>query len=88
MHFQERDDFEAHEARVCIHAGMVLTDPQRERKYTEQQYFRTQEEMVQLFADIPEALQNSVEIAKRCNVTFKLGINLLPTLPGTGRLYH
>lgn len=78
VRFQERDDYEAHEARVCIHEGMILNDPQRARRYTEQQYFRTAEEMATLFADIPESLQNSVEIAKRCNVSFKLGINLLP----------
>ncbi len=78
VHFLERDDFEAHEARVCIHEGMILNDGQRPRYYTEQQHFRTTEEMQTLFADIPEALANTVEIAKRCNVTFKLGINLMP----------
>jgi len=78
VHFLEREDHEAHEARVCIHEGMILNDPQRPRLFTEQQYFRSQEEMQKLFADIPEALQNTVEIAKRCNVTFNLGINLLP----------
>jgi DNA polymerase-3 subunit alpha len=79
--FLERDDYEAHEARVCIHEGMILNDSQRARHYTEQQYFRSQEEMQILFADIPEALTNTVEIAKRCNVTFNLGINLLPHFP-------
>lgn len=78
VHFLENDDFEAHEARVCIHEGMILNDPQRARHYTEHQYFRSQDEMLKLFADIPQALQNTVEIAKRCNVTFNLGINLLP----------
>lgn len=81
IHFLERDDFEAHEARVCIHDGVVLTDPRRARHYTEQQYFRTQEEMCELFADIPEALENSVEIAKRCTVTLHLGKNFLPRFP-------
>jgi DNA polymerase-3 subunit alpha len=81
IRFLESDDFDAHEARVCIHEGMILNDPQRTRHYTDQQYFRTQDEMVKLFADIPEALQNTVEIAKRCNVTFKLGINLMPHFP-------
>ncbi len=81
VHFLEQDDFEAHEARVCIHEGMILNDAQRARHYTEQQYFRSPEEMQKLFADIPEALINTVEIAKRCNVTFKLGINLLPHFP-------
>ena len=81
VHFLEGDDFDAHEARVCIHEGMILNDGQRARHYTEQQYFRTQEEIATLFADIPEALQNTVEIAKRCNVIFNLGINLLPHFP-------
>lgn len=81
VHFLERDDFEAHEARVCIHEGNILADPKRPKNFTEQQYFRTQEEMLALFADIPEALQNTVEIAKRCNVTLLLGKNFLPRFP-------
>lgn len=81
VRFLLREDYEAHEARVCIHAGMILNDTQRARAYTEQQYFRSQEEMIELFADIPEALQNTIEIARRCNVTFNLGINLLPHFP-------
>ncbi len=81
VHFLERDDFEAHEARVCIHEGHILTDPRRPKNFTEQQYFRTQEEMLALFSDIPEALQNTVEIAKRCNVTILLGKNFLPRYP-------
>ncbi len=78
VRFLERDDFEAHEARVCIQQGVTLNDPHRPRIYTEQQYLRTQEEMKRLFADIPEALTNTVEIAKRCNLNFELGINRLP----------
>lgn len=78
IRFIEKDDFEAHEARVCIHEGFILADPRRPKNYTEQQYFRTQEEMLTLFADIPEALQNTVEIAKRCNVMLTLGKNYLP----------
>lgn len=78
IHFLERDDFDAHEARVCIHDGTILTDPKRSKNFTEHQYFRTQEEMLELFSDIPEALQNTVEIAKRCNVTLVLGKNFLP----------
>ena len=64
VRFLHREDFEAHEARVCIHQGRVLTDDDRPRDYSDQQYFRDQEEMASLFADIPEALENSVEIAK------------------------
>lgn len=76
--FLERDDFEAHEARVCIQDGVTLNDPHRPRIHTDQQYFRTPTEMHKLFADIPEALQNTIEIAKRCNVVFTLGKNQLP----------
>ncbi|MCC2667212.1 MAG: polymerase subunit alpha, partial [Gammaproteobacteria bacterium] len=81
VRFLERDDFEAHEARVCIHTGHVLADPRRPRHYTEQQYFRSQAEMLTLFADIPEALANTVELAKRCTVKLTLGKNFLPRFP-------
>lgn len=78
VRFLERDDFEAHEARVCIQQGVTLNDPHRKRTYSEQQYFRNQKEMQELFEDIPEAIANTVEIAKRCNVNFALGQNCLP----------
>jgi DNA polymerase-3 subunit alpha len=81
VRFIKKEDFEAHEARVCIHNGFVLADPRRPRFYTEQQYLRSPAEMVELFADLPEALENSVEIAKRCNVTLTLGLNFLPQFP-------
>ena len=79
--FLEREDFIAHEARVCIHDGRTLEDPRRPRNYSEQQYLRTPEEMAELFVDLPEALENSVEIAKRCNVEIVLGKNFLPKSP-------
>ena len=79
--FLNRDDFEAHEARVCIHDGRVLNDSRRPKNYSEQQYLKSPEEMRQLFADIPSALFNSVEIAKRCNVVLTLGKNYLPEFP-------
>ncbi|EKD73144.1 MAG: hypothetical protein ACD_45C00433G0001, partial [uncultured bacterium] len=78
IRFMERNDFEAHEARVCIQEGVVLNDPNRSHRYTEQQYFRTPEDMQTLFADLPEALENTIEIAKRCNVFLELGKNQLP----------
>lgn len=78
VRFLAKDDFEAHEARVCIHEGSILADPKRLRLYSDQQYFRTEEEMQTLFADLPEALANSVEIAKRCNVHITLGKISLP----------
>jgi len=81
VRFIERTQFEAHEARVCIHEGRTLDDPRRERKYSEQQYFRSAEEMVELFSDVPEALENSVEIARRCSVEILLGKAFLPDYP-------
>jgi DNA polymerase III subunit alpha len=79
--FLNAGDFDAHEIRVAIHDGYTLMDKRRPRRYSPQQYLRSQEEMVELFADIPEALENSVEIAKRCNVTVRLGEYFLPNFP-------
>ena len=81
VRFINAEEFEAHEARVCIYEGRALDDPRRERRYSEQQYLRSADEMVELFADIPEALQNSVEIAKRCNLDLRLGEYFLPDYP-------
>ena len=78
VRFLERSDYEAHEARVCIHNGYILTDPNRPCGYSPEQYLTSAEEMQQLFADLPESLENTVEIAKRCNVELALGKNLLP----------
>ncbi len=81
VRFLRKDQFEAHEARVCIHEGRTLDDPRRVRRYSEQQYLRSGAEMCELFSDIPAALENTVEIAKRCNVTIKLGTPFLPDYP-------
>ncbi|MFH1815859.1 MAG: DNA polymerase III subunit alpha [Pseudomonadota bacterium] len=81
VQFMAPDDYKAHEARVCIAQGYVLTDKRRPRDFTEQQYFKTSAEMAELFADIPEALDNTVEIARRCNLTLTLGKNYLPQFP-------
>lgn len=81
VQFIAPDDYKAHEARVCISEGYVLADKRRPQHFTEAQYFKSQEEMAALFADIPTALQNSVEIAKRCNLTLTLGKNYLPQFP-------
>ncbi len=81
VQFITPDDFKAHEARVCIAEGYMLADPRRPRNFSEEQYFKTQSQMGALFADMPEALQNSVEIAKRCNLTLTLGKNYLPDFP-------
>ncbi len=81
IQFLQRDDFKAHEARVCIAEGNILGDSRRPRRFTEEQYFKSTAEMQALFADVPEALQNSIEIAKRCNVEIQLGKNFLPLFP-------
>ncbi|MBU0499608.1 MAG: DNA polymerase III subunit alpha [Gammaproteobacteria bacterium] len=81
VRFLDPAHFHAHEVRVCIHEGRVLDDPRRPRNYSEQQYLRSAEEMAALFADLPEALENSVEIAKRCNLELTLGKNFLPDFP-------
>ncbi|CAK0751288.1 DNA polymerase III subunit alpha [Gammaproteobacteria bacterium] len=79
--FLTREDFEVHEARVCIHDGCTLNDPRRLRRYSEEQYLKTSEEMAELFSDIPEALENSLQIARRCNLTLQLGEVFLPDFP-------
>ena len=81
VRFLQADEFEAHEARVCIGDGRTLDDPRRVRAYSEQQYLRSAEEMAELFADIPEALENSVEIARRCSLSLSLGQPSLPEYP-------
>jgi DNA polymerase III subunit alpha len=81
VRFLAAEEFEAHEARVCIREGRTLDDPRRARHYTEQQYLRSPAEMAALFADIPEALENSVQIARRCNVELELGVPHLPDYP-------
>lgn len=81
VQFLVEDDFEAHEARVCISDSDTLDNPNREKKYSDQQYFKSPDEMLELFKDIPEAVQNTVEIAKRCNVEMRLGEYFLPQYP-------
>jgi DNA polymerase III subunit alpha len=81
VRFLKQEDFDAHEVRVCIHGGRTLDDPRRPKNYSPQQYLRSQEEMAELFSDLPEALANSVEIAKRCNLELTLGKNYLPDFP-------
>ncbi|MCL7744310.1 DNA polymerase III subunit alpha [Guyparkeria hydrothermalis] len=81
VRFLDQTDFDAHEVRVCINQGRTLEDPRRPRDYSDRQYLRTANEMRELFADIPEAIDNSLAIAERCNVTLKLGENFLPNFP-------
>ena len=81
VRFIDSDGFEAHEARVCIGEGRALDDPRRKRRYSDQQYLKTEEQMCVLFEDIPEALENAVEIAKRCSLDIELGKYYLPEYP-------
>jgi DNA polymerase-3 subunit alpha len=78
VHFLQRSDFEAHEARVCIHDGTRLDDPGRARRYSPEQYLKTPAEMAERFADLPEAIANSVEVARRCSLELPLGRTFLP----------
>jgi len=81
VRFLDTQHFDAHEARVCIGEGRVLDDPRRARRYSEQQYLRSSAEMAELFSDIPEALENTLEIARRCTLELKLGEHFLPEYP-------
>jgi DNA polymerase III subunit alpha len=81
VRFLKPDQYESHEARVCIQDGALLGDSGRVRRYTRQQYLRTPQEMAALFADVPEALANSVEIARRCSLVLELGAARLPQYP-------
>jgi len=81
VQFLTTDDYEAHEARVCIAEGEILGNKRRVRKFTREQYFKSSDEMAALFADVPSALANTLEIAKRCNLTLTLGKPRLPDFP-------
>ena len=81
VHFIRREDYEAHEARVCIADGYVLGDKRRPKTYSPEQYLKPAEEMTELFKDIPSAIENTFHIAKRCNVSLRLGFNDLPDYP-------
>ena len=84
VRFLKADEFDAHEVRVCIHEGRTLDDPRRARVYTAQQYLRSPEEMVELFEDIPEALENTVEIARRCTCRPRGRLPILPQFVSAG----
>ncbi|MBO9676747.1 MAG: DNA polymerase III subunit alpha [Acidovorax sp.] len=81
VQFATEDDYEAHEARVCIAEGEILANPRRVRRFTREQYFKSAAQMQALFADVPSAIDNTVEIAKRCNLTLVLGKPRLPDFP-------
>ena len=79
--FGDREDFEIHETKVCINSGKTLNDPNREKIYSEEQYFKSQDEMQDLFKDFPEVLSNTLEIAKQCNLSLEPDGYFLPEYP-------
>jgi DNA polymerase-3 subunit alpha len=81
VRFLEKEDFQGHEARVCIHDGRLLSDKRRERRYCDEQYFKNSGEMEELFADLPEALENTYQLAMRCNLEMEFGTYYLPDFP-------
>ncbi len=81
VRFLERGDFDAHEARTCIAQGRVINDARRPREYSAEQYLKSADEMCALFTDLPEAIENSLEIARRCSLSLKFGVNHLPNFP-------
>lgn len=81
VQFATEDDYDAHEARVCIAEGEILGNPRRVRRFTREQYFKSSAQMQALFADVPSALANTLEIAQRCNLTLVLGKPQLPNFP-------
>ncbi len=81
VQFLTADDYEAHEARVCIAEGEILGNPRRVRKFTREQYFKSAAQMEALFADLPSALANAAQIARRCSLSLDLGKPRLPNFP-------
>jgi DNA polymerase-3 subunit alpha len=81
VQFLTPEDFDAHEARVCVAEGETLTNPRRVKRFGREQYFKSQAQMAALFADIPSAVANTVAIAQRCNLTLVLGKPRLPDFP-------
>ena len=81
VRFVQQSDFDAHEARVCIHDGRVLADPRRPHDYSPEQYLKSPAQMAELFADLPEALENSMHLARRCNLVLEFGTYHLPQFP-------
>jgi DNA polymerase III subunit alpha len=86
VRFVLADDFEAHEARVSIHEGTLLEDPKRRRRFSPQQYLKSPQQMADLFKDVPEAVDNTLEIARRCSLELKLGKSVLPAYPVPGEI--
>jgi DNA polymerase-3 subunit alpha len=81
VHFMQQKDFDAHEVRVCINEGRVLNDPRRTKRHTPEQYFKDSAQMIELFADLPSAIENTVLIAERCNFVLRMGEYFLPDFP-------
>ncbi len=85
VQFLEPKDFNLHEVRVCINQGRQIGDSRRTVAFSDQNFLRSAEQMAELFSDIPEAIDNTVHIARRCNVFLQFGIDHLPEFPGSGQ---
>ena len=81
VRFLEQHEFDAHDARVCIQESRLLSDPARNNQYYDSQYLKTEDQMIELFSDIPSALANSVNIAIKCNIAFDQESYLMPKFP-------
>ena len=81
VHFMRAEDFDAHEVKVCINEGRVLNDTRRVKHHTPEQYFKTTQEMIDLFSDLPSAIDNTLVVAQRCNFVLRMGEYFLPDFP-------
>ena len=79
--FSNKEDYDIHETKVCINTGKTLNDPNREKKFSNEQFFKSQEQMSELFNNCDEFLSNTAEIAKQCNVSFDSKGYFLPEYP-------
>ena len=79
--FSSPEDYEIHETKVCINTGKTLNDPNREKIFSDQQYFKSSEEMINLFKEGAPFIDNTNEISKKCNVSLKTKGYFLPEYP-------
>ena len=79
--FAKKDDYEIHETKVCINTGKTLNDPNREKPFSNEQYFKSSDEMQKLFNGFDELIDNTNEVAKKCNVSLHTKGYFLPEYP-------
>ncbi|GGH56533.1 DNA-directed DNA polymerase [Rothia aerolata] len=81
LHYTRYEDHKAHAALLCVQSGSTMQDPKRFKFDAEDFYLKSPEEMRHLFRDYPEACDNTLEIAERCNVEFNMNANYMPDFP-------